>query len=150
MHPTNLLLFFLLKSPMPQHGSVTCFSPGNELVLCVLNPSVSLYVLMCCSFVPVFAAVLSHRGLRVHSALTTSKGGWQSRGLKEMFVWSSELFGVGVWVVFFYIGWGYSILFSIRTLKLAEVEQLRVHGWNDQRRGKPGAPPPCPTLIPWL
>lgn len=64
MHPTNLLLFFLLKSPKPQHGSVTCFSPGNELVLCVLNPAVSLYVLMCCSFVPVFAAVLSHRGFR--------------------------------------------------------------------------------------
>lgn len=101
MHPTNLLLFFLLKSQMPQHGSVTCFSPGNELVLCVLNPAVSLYVLMCCSFVPVFAAVLSHRGFVVHSALTASKGGWQSRALKAVFVGSicsSELFGVGGWV----------------------------------------------------
>lgn len=96
MHPTNLLLFFLLKSPMPQHGSVTSFSPGNELVLCVLNPSVSLYVLMCCSFVPVFAAVLSHRGLRVHSALTASKGGWQSRALKAVFAPQSCL--VGGWV----------------------------------------------------
>lgn len=71
---------------MPQHGSVTCFSPGNELVVCVLNPAVSLCVLMCCSFVPVFAAVLSHRALRVHSALTASKGGWQGRALKAVFV----------------------------------------------------------------